>query len=169
MKLFNYTPNQEALSSRERSYLWLLEFLWWVSSLIFVIIIMVPIYRGVDYYPFMAVNIGFILLFFHYSRNVVFLRYSILRIGFWRKFFLALITIPVLFLMAGQFGYFQTFMDEHTMGKMMPDMTHDNQVSLNKYIKTQMIFFASGTFIGGTLFVFRMMLSLWRLVNKKGF
>jgi hypothetical protein len=168
MTLFKYDPPSMGTSPEEKKYLWQLEGLWWIISFVLVITVMLPIFRSVDDYPFTLINILFILLFFHFARNVVFLKYSALQMFFWLKFFLGLLTVPVLFIMAGQFGYFQTWMDEHTMSEFMPDLSYQKQLSLNNYIKTQMVFFSSATLISGVLFVLRMMLSAWRQVNLKG-
>lgn len=168
MELFKYNPPTLETTKQEQRYLWQLEALWWIISGVFLLTILLPIFRSVENYPFTLINVLFILLFFHFSRNVVFLKYSALRMFFWLKFFLGLLTVPVLFIMVGQFGYFQTWMDEHTMTEYMPNLVYERQISLNKYIKNQMVFFSTGTIISGVLFVLRMMVSAWRQVNSKG-
>lgn len=168
MKIFKYSPPELGTSPEEKKYLWQLEGLWWIISLVFLALVMLPIFRSVENYPFTLLNVLFVLLFFHFSRHVVFLKYSALSMYFWLKFLLGLVTVPILFVMAGQFGYFQTWMDEHTMSELMGELSYQRQVSLNSYIKTQMVFFATATLISGVLFVLRMMLSAWRQVNLKG-
>ncbi|TVR84368.1 MAG: hypothetical protein EA409_01135 [Saprospirales bacterium] len=145
-----------------------MEGIWWIFSIVLVYAIMHPIIHAIEEYPFTTLNISLILLFFHYSRHVILLNYNILKVSFWWKVALALITPAILFYMAGRFGYFQTFMDEHSMSELMPELSYQRQIDLNKYIKNQMIFFSSGTIIAGILFVLRMVLSLWRQTNEKG-
>jgi len=165
---FRYSPIKVPVTPQEKKYLWWLEVLWWLFSLVLVAAIMLPIFRGMDTYPFVYMNVAFILLFFHYTRNVLLLKYSILKLSFWMKLSLALLTPALLFYMGGKFAYFQTFMDENTMGQLMPGLNFDRQNNLNNYIKNQMVFFATGTFIAGILFVLRMLISLWRQTNEKG-
>lgn len=168
MASFGYQPRQVNINPQERKLLWQMEVMWWAFSFILVYAIMHPIIHSIDDYPFTILNITFILLFFHYARHVVLLNYNILKISFWWKVALALITPAILFYMAGRFGYFQTFMDEYSMSELMPDLSYQRQIDLNKYIKKQMIFFSTGTIIAGILFVLRMILSLWRQTNEKG-
>lgn len=145
-----------------------MELVWWMFSLILIFAVMLPIVGEVEGYPFTYINLAFILLFFHYSRHVVLLKYSVLKLSFWAKLSFALLTPALLFYMGGKFAYFQTFMDEATMSELMPGLSYDRQTSLNSYIKTQMIFFATGTFIAGILFFLRMIVSVWRQTNEKG-
>lgn len=167
--MFKYVPPSLTISPRERNYLWAIEIIWWLISLVLLAAVILPIVSEVEDYPFLVLNVVYVILFFHYARHVVFLKYSALRMFFWGKLILALVTIPLLFLVVGQFGYFQTFMDEHTMSEIMPNLSYQKQVSLNNFIKFQMVFFFTATVISGTLFVLRMMVSLWRQVNEKGF
>ncbi len=167
--MFNYNPPGLNTSPEERKYLWILELIWWLISLVLLAAVMYPILSEVEKYPFAGLNMVIILLFFHYFRHVAFLKYSALRMFFWSKFFLALITVPLLFVIVGQFGYFQTFMDEHSMSEIMPDLSYNQQVSLNRFIKIQMVFFFTAAVISGGLFVLRMMVSMWIQVNEKGF
>ena len=61
---------------------------------------------------------------------------------------------------------FQGFTDDVGLETLVPELTIPKQKAIMKYMRTEMIFFGVGAVIVAILFPFRMLVSIWRGINK---
>ena len=145
----------------------LMEMIWLLLTAVLIIIIMLPIYGGIgDNFPFYLENILLILIAVTFIRYIFLLKYHWLSNAKWIKVIFIFLPIPIFFFIVGALYDFQAFSDEKGLGSIMTLLSHDEQVGLSKYIRNQIILFWSAAFLSTIYMPIRMILSLWREINK---
>ncbi|MEM9549471.1 MAG: hypothetical protein AAGA77_26105 [Bacteroidota bacterium] len=144
-----------------------LELIWWVASAIIVLLFMLPIinYVGVRF-PFYTPNIFFILLFVTFTRYIFLLKHTLIAHKKWIKLVLVFLPIPLFLYSIDALFNFQDFWDKGNHVRMLSHLLPDTAMNLSKYIKYQFIFFGTGTILVLFLFPVRMIISIWRGINK---
>jgi len=145
----------------------LLELVWWIATIIIVILIMLPIYTSLgDRYVFYLPNILFIILFVTFTRYVFLLRHTFIARR--KKWKVALIFIPILlfFYATDSLFNFQDFIDREDHIQMLNHLSPDRAMEMSKYIKYQFLFFGTGAMFVIFLLPVRMIISVWRQINK---
>jgi hypothetical protein len=129
--------------------------------------IMAPIYLNVgEAYPFYVDNIILIVIAITFMRYIFFLKYHwITFINFIKAGFIIL-SIPVFFFIAGAFYDFQSFYDDGNFDTVLSQLSYRSQSNMLLYIRTEMIFFLAFAFICNFMLPFRMLISIWRKINK---
>ena len=64
--------------NREQSLHFRLEIIWWIFTLILAAGILYPILREVDDYPFLVINIIFVIVFVTFTRYIFLLKHTFL-------------------------------------------------------------------------------------------
>lgn len=152
--------------SSQQSLTLRLELIWWVFTAVVVGGMLWPIFNKVDYYPFLLSNIVFIVAFITLARYIFLLKHTFIAKMQRVKLVLLFLCIPLAFYLIGEINYFQTYCDEEGIEAILPHLTLEEQASLGKFIRTQMLFFGVGAVISVLLFPFRMMISIWRTRNR---
>jgi hypothetical protein len=143
-----------------------LELVWWLISIIVVVVVLFPILSKVKEYPFQFVNIVFILLFITLARYIFLLKHTFLANQQILKAILGVLCIPIIFYLISEINYFQTYLDEEGLESIMPNLALDRQGSLINYIRSEVLFFGVGSLITAIIFPVRMLVSIWRLHNR---
>ena len=143
-----------------------LELIWWIVTLILIAVVMFPIINNVNDYPFLFINIFFIIVFVTFTRYIFLLKYTFIAKNQILKAILAVLCIPLIFYLISEINYFQAFLDEEGLESFIPDMELKEQGSLMRYIRSEVLFFGIGGLIAAILFPIRMVISIWRYHNR---
>lgn len=142
-----------------------LELLWWVFTGIVAFAVIFPILQKLTSYPFLIINVVYIIWFITLTRTVFLLKHSFLANKQMVKAAIVLSSVPIIFILANCLTNFQTYMDETTFDQFMTHLPLEEQKNMNKYIHAEMVLFGVGSIIISIIFPFRMILSIWRNRN----
>ncbi len=142
------------------------ELIWWIATLILVVLVLIPIRINAPSYPFFFQNGVFIVAFVTISRYIFHLRLSLIARMKWIKVILILGSAALFFFMTMFLGDFNNFLEERGLQTLVTHLHVDQQTRTMNYIKSEMIFFGVGAIIAGLILPFRMIISLWRVKNR---
>ena len=143
-----------------------LELMMWLFTAVLVVLILLPIYFSVQDYPFYFSNILFIVVFITFARYIFLLRHTVVARSLVFKGAMMVISIPIIMYLIDSVSIFQGFTDDVGLDTLVQDLTISKQKAIMKYMRTEMIFFGVGAVIVAILFPFRMLVSIWRGINK---
>src|SRR5690606_24809225 len=135
-------------------------------TLILVAGVLYPILSKTDDYPFLAVNIVFIVVFVTFTRYIFLLKHTFLAKQQLLKIGIVLISIPVIFMLIHQINIFQTFLDENGIEGLAGDLPFGQREKVAKFIRAEMLFFGVGSVISSILLPIRLVVSVWRTRNR---
>lgn len=143
-----------------------IELLWWLFTLLLILIVLYPIWRNVPGYPFYAGNIFFIVVFVTFTRYAFLLRSTLLAHTKWIKVGMIAIAAILFFVMSTALSDFRNFLDERGLQTLVTHLDVNAQTRMINYIKNEMVFFGVGSIVSGILLPLRMIMSLWRMRNR---
>ena len=145
----------------------MVEGLGWLITLVILALVLLPIYTQIgSAYLFYFDNTMFVLIGVTFLRYMFLLSYHWLSSSKWLKALFIFVPIPIFFYLLGALYEFQAYSDEVGLGEMLSTLSHESEVSLRKYIKSEMLLFWAMAFLSNLYMPIRMILSLWREVNK---
>jgi len=145
----------------------LMEMIWLLLTAVLIILIMLPIHGSIgDLFPFYRQNMILIFIAVTFSRYIFLLKYHWLSNAKWIKVIFIFLPIPIFFFIVGALYDFQAFSDEKGLTSIMSVLPHEEQIGLSKYIRNEVILFWSAAFLANIYMPIRMILSLWREINK---
>ncbi|MFT4534669.1 MAG: hypothetical protein ACJA1A_003141 [Saprospiraceae bacterium] len=145
----------------------LLELIWWIATIIIVVLFIFPIYNSVgDKYAFYFRNIFFIVLFITFTRYIFLLKYTFLANN--RKLKVAMVFIPILlfFYAIDSLYDFQDYIDKQEHIEMLSQLSPDRAIEISNYIKYQFLFFGTGGMMVIFMLPLRLIVSIWRGINR---
>lgn len=143
------------------------EVLWWVITAVIATLILLPIYLNIgEAYPFYRDNILIIVIAITWTRYIFFMKYHWLTLSNYIKAFFMVLSIPTFLFIIGTFYDFQSFYDDGLFDDVLSVLPYKNQANMLLYIRTEMIFFLAFAFICNFMLPFRMLMSIWRKINK---
>ena len=142
------------------------ETLSWLFLIAILVGVMGPIYLLTPEYPFLVANAVFIVTFFIFTRWLFLLKYSWFARIAWVKLVIMVLSIPLLFYLLDELGSFRAYVDEYGLQTFMQHLEHQEYKSLSTFIRSEMLIFGIGSIITTILIEFRMMISLWRGINR---
>ena len=142
------------------------EMLWWVITLVILVIVILPLYSTADFYPFYKYNIIFVIVFITLTRYIFFLKHTVLAHRMYLKTVVGFICIPFTFYLIKGLQEFQVYCDEIGLQEIYTSIDFETQKMMIKYNKAEMFLFGTGSIIVTILFPMRMILSIWRNYNK---
>jgi hypothetical protein len=143
-----------------------LELIWWIFTLVLTATILYPILRIVDDYPFLVINIAFVIIFITFTRYIFLLKHTFLAKQQLLKVGIILISVPVIFMLINQINLFQTFLDENGIEGIVGSLSFGRRENIAKFIRTEMLFFGVGSVISSIILSLRLVISVWRTINK---
>ncbi len=144
-----------------------LELVWWVATAVVVVLALLPVLSYIEgKYPFYTPNIFFIILFVTFTRYIFLLKYTFLAQYKLLKLLLVFLPIPLFFYSIDALFNFQDFVDRGAHIEMLNHLAPDTAMDISKYIKYQFIFFGTGSILVLFLLPIRMIISIWREINK---
>ncbi len=143
------------------------ELLWWVITAVVTTLILLPIYLNIgEAYPFYRDNIILIVIAITWTRYIFFMKHHWLTFSNYVKAFFMVLSIPTFLYIMGAFYDFQSFYDDGLFDGVLSILPYDKQSNMLLYIRTEMIFFLAFAFICNFMLPFRMLMSIWRKINK---
>lgn len=143
------------------------EILWIIATITIICLVILPIYKTLgDRFPFYGDNALLILIAITFTRYLFLLKHHWIINSKWFKIILIFFPIVILFYLLDVLYNFQLFSDQEGIKSIMIDMAYKTQGQMEMYIKSEMIFFWVTAFIANFLLPFRMIISLWRKINK---
>lgn len=145
---------------------WNFEFMSWVFVLVFIILVLYPVYYSVDNeYRFYITNIFSIILFLNYTRYIFLLGYTPFGRVNWIKLVFIFTAIPLFLYQIDNLYDFQRFLDEEGTVTLFENSFDMSNYNFGKYIKYQYLFFCIGALVTIVLMPLRMIISFWRTTN----
>ena len=145
---------------------WKLELLWWLFTIAVALGILYPITNQIYNYPFLVINIIFIIVFVTFTRYIFLLNYTFLAHRRKLKMVLIILCLPLIFSLVAELNNFQAFVGEEGLDSFMNHLPLPQQQSMVTYIRNEMLLFGTGSVITAILFPLRMMMSVWRNLNR---
>lgn len=143
-----------------------MELIWWLITILLVAAIIYPILKYTDDYPFLALNIIYIIVFITFSRYIFLLRFTILANVHLVKVVIILLSIPIIAYLINGINFFQTYIDENGIDSFLSSGSILNQEQIGSYIRNEFILFGVGSVIAAIILPFRLVVSLWRWKNR---
>jgi glucan phosphoethanolaminetransferase (alkaline phosphatase superfamily) len=145
----------------------ILELIWWIATLVIVALFLLPIlnYIGAKY-SFYPSNIFFIAIFITFTRYIFLLKHTYFAHNRPLKLILIFLPIPLFFYSIDALFNFQNFIDQGGHIEMLNHLHPDTAMNISKYIKYQFVFFGTGAFFVIFLLPIRLIISIWRGINK---
>jgi len=150
-----------------------LELVWWIATAILTVLILFPILRVFDNYPFLFANILFVFIFITFTRYIFLLKNTFLARLTPVKSLLIAVCLPLFFYLVSEVYAFQMFLDEQGSQALLSPEYLSQEVPISRrsgllsYIRTETLFFGVGSVITTILMPFRMILSIWRTYNTE--
>ena len=144
-----------------------LELVWWLITLVVSVLVILPIYLSIGGdYLFYIENVVSVIVLITLARWILTLRHNFFSHNKKVKLVLIFAMIPLFFICYDNLIDFQAFADEYDLNTMLGKLDSNGQVSMAKYIKYEYIFFGTGAIMCTVFIPFRMVISLWRQINK---
>jgi len=143
-----------------------LELMMLLFTAVLAMLVLLPIYLSVKDYPFYYSNILFIVVFVTFARYIFLLKHTVVARSLVFKIVMMVTAIPIIMYLLDCVSTFQGFTDDIGLEMLVPDLSIPKQKSIIRYIRTEMIFFGVGAVIVAVMFPFRMLVSIWRGINK---
>jgi hypothetical protein len=149
-----------------------LELIWWLITAIIVFMVIYPIINNMVKYEFLISNIIFICVFITYSRFIFLLKHSFLAYFQAAKFVIIFMSIPLIFKLIEWIFNYQSFLQTEGLQSFStffkPNINFKTQQQLLNYMSREFLFFGVGAVIAAVVLPFRLLISYWRVYNKKG-
>jgi len=142
------------------------EFIWWVFTFILAVLVLLPIWLNAPLFPFFYQNIILIAAFVTFTRYIFLLPITLIARQKWIKVFIIAVSAILFFVMTTALGDFNNFLEEEGLQTLVGHLHVKEQTRMMHYIKSEMIFFGVGSIISGVILPFRMIISLWRVMNR---
>ncbi len=142
------------------------EVLWWLFTILVILIVLFPIWDNDIDFPFYFQNALLIAIFITFSRYIFFLPLTFIARKKWIKVAIILSAVIFFFVMSTALSDFRNYVDERGLQTLVNHLHVTKQTRIIEYIKNEMIFFGVGGIITGIILPFRMIISLWRMRNK---
>ena len=145
----------------------ILELVWWVATAVLVLLFMLPIINFIgDKYLFYTPNIFLIVMFITFTRYIFLLKHTLISQSKAFKLILIFLPIPLFLYAIDSLFDFQDFIDQGGHIQMLSHLLPDTAMDISKYIQYQFIFFGTGAIMVIFLMPIRMIISIWRGINK---
>lgn len=143
-----------------------LEFFWWVITTIFATAVVIPILINVPSFPYLWLNVLMAVCFVFFTRHIFFLKYTFIAKMQYVKIALFFISIPVVFLLVSEVNFLQAYLNDGVLFSDLEALPFEEQLSIEKYIRIEILLIGTAAVISGILFAIRMLISVWRFRNR---
>jgi len=143
-----------------------MELIWWLVTAVLVAAILYPILKYTENYPFLTLNIIYIIVFITLSRYIFLLKYTVLANAQLIKVAIILLSVPIIAYLINGINFFQTYIDENGMDSFLSPTSSLSQEQIGSFIRNELILFGVGSVIAAIVLPFRLVISLWRWKNR---
>jgi hypothetical protein len=148
-------------------YKFLAEILFIIITVIIAYLLMTPVINNMINFNFIEVNYFCIILFLMYSRYIFLLKLTPFSHSPWIKLIFIFTSIPILFYLTDEFFDFTKMLDEEGIYSKVNTDSYDQVFIIGDYVKFEFLFFLIGAFITTIIIPIRMIISIYRVYNKK--
>lgn len=152
---------------KELSYKIALEVISWLITFVIVTAVLAPIYLYEIDYPFWIGNALLIIVFITAFRYTFLLHFSWLRSYFWIKVAWIAFSLLLTVSLANYLSTLNRYMDEDGLNTITYALQYRDQLSMIRYIKSQILFFGVGSIVASLSLAVRLTVSVWRDVNPR--
>ena len=146
---------------------WRITLLWILLTAVIWGTFSAPILLNQVEFPFWLTHSVFILVFMGCIRYLFFLRHSWLVRQQYLKVAIVFLAIWGVFYLVDSLHDFQVFTDEDGLETFLGHLPNADYTRLRNFIKSEMIFFGTGSIIALAILAIRMIISVWRWHNLK--
>ncbi|MCB0613659.1 MAG: hypothetical protein KDC75_10135 [Phaeodactylibacter sp.] len=143
----------------------LLEILFWAFTVVVAIAVLLPIVNEMEGYPFLFINIVYIVTAITVTRYLFLLPHTFLARLQPLKVILVFLCLPFVFYLVQELNNFQVFIDEKGLDALVGDLPYARRNNMVDYIRSEMLLFGTGSIISSVSFPFRLLVSVWRTRN----
>ena len=142
-----------------------LEAIWWAFTLILIIAVMTPLWINKITFPFLWINVLFIIIFVTFTRYIFLLKHTLWARKMWPKFLILGGSVILIFVIITAMGDFNNYVEEVGLQTLVDHLPQERRYPLIRYIQTEAIFFGVGSALAAAFFPIRMLISIWRIRN----
>lgn len=146
---------------------WRITLLWLILTAIVLAAFSAPILLNEVDFPFWWSHCLFIVVFMFAIRYLFFLRHSWLASRQIVKIALFFLCFWGVFYLIDLIHEFQTFTDDDGLNVFLEHLSNAEYSSLSRFIKSEMIFFGTGSVIALGFLAIRFVISVWRWHNLR--
>ena len=143
-----------------------LELIWWVFTAILAAGVLYPIIKKLPNYPFLVINIIFVIVFITFTRYIFLLKHTFLARQQVIKIGMVLVSILIIAYLINGIHNFQTFIDEQGVDALVGDLPNTQKDSMARYIRAELLFFGVGSIVAAVILPIRLIISVWRVRNR---
>ncbi len=142
------------------------EIFWWLGSALTALLFLLPIRMYPIQYPFWFSNLFFIILACTYGRWIFLWKYTPYAWSLYTKAALILMVAFSFFYGFNLFYEFRAYLNETGIQDLVDSLDPPDQISLSKYVRTEMVFWATCFLILAAMTPFRLFWSIWTQYNR---
>lgn len=143
----------------------ILEITGWAITLILAFAAVLPIYLNDIDFPFYTANIAFVVIFITFTRYTFLLKYTWLYDQTYVKIGIIAFSLLIAVSLLNWLFMFNRFVDEQGLHDLTYHLNYNQQMTLVKYIQTEVLFFGVGSVVSSVVLPVRLMISVWRDYN----
>ena len=144
----------------------LLEILFWAFTIVVALVVLLPIVYELEGYPFLFINIVYIVTAITVTRYLFLLPFTFLARLQPVKVVFVFLCIPFIFYLVQELHHFQVFIDEEGLDALVGNLPYHRRNNMVDYIRSEMLLFGTGSIISCVAFPFRLIVSVWRTRNR---
>ena len=149
-----------------RTSLLQLEALWWLTTIVVVLLVLFPLYSTPVTFPFYTINVVYIVSFITLTRYIFLLHLTLLARRQILKIAVICMTVPFIFYLVQGLNAFQTFLDEQGFEALVGRLPLERQGGMLTYIRSEMLLFGVGSIVAAAVLPVRLLISIWKQQNE---
>lgn len=144
----------------------ILEILFWAFTAVVAVAVLLPILIELEDYPFLFINIIYIVTAITVTRYLFLLQHTFLARRQPLKAVFIFLFIPFIFYLVQELNNFQVFIDEQGLDALVGSLPYRRRNNMADYIRSEMLFFGTAGIISSVAFPFRLIASIWLTRNR---
>jgi hypothetical protein len=146
----------------------LLELIWWAATFLVAALILYPIWSKVSIFPenINVYNLLNIIITITLTRYIFLLEYTFLAQLQKVKAFMIILCVPLIIFCINSIFTFRAMIDNDGYDVICQGVVVEKVNSLGLYYKNEYIFFGVAALISSVVFGVRMVVSIWRKINR---
>lgn len=143
-----------------------LELLWWLFTMLVVVIVYLPLYINEIDFPFKYYNWAFIVLSISITRFIFQLKHSFIAYNLVLKMLLMFLSVVVFMQAYRGIGLMNIFNNERGYFHLFEHLPLEKRYDIAAYVNWQYFMFAIATAVASVLFPIRLLISIFRVYNR---
>lgn len=146
----------------------LLELVWWIFTAIFTTMVLYPIWSKVTVYPerINYYNLAYIVIFITLTRYMFLMKYTFLANSQVAKAIMIIAVLPIIIFSIDGIFSFRQILDNDGYAAICQGVSDDQINAIGMYYRNEYLFFGVSAIITAIIFPFRMVVSIWRKINR---